>query len=152
MIIDKKNAPDLMNADFQTLPVSDSGIRARYRYSDMEVIAHRNPVTVSDSSVVVLTHAVSVYYRDRMIFAAPIEREDLRQMAPLLGMSLKELQADYGVKGFLGEPRIILYGNDMKESLGEYLGSDDDDSVFSFLLSIVDDSFDAGADFEPSEG
>ena len=152
MIIDRKTATDLMNADFQTLPVKDSGVERRYRYADMDVILHKNPRLVSQSAVVILTHAVSVYRHDALIFSAAIEREDLREMAPLLGMPLKALQADYGIRGFLADPKIVLYGNGEKESLGEYAGSMEDEAVFSFLLSLVDDSFDAGEDFVPSEG
>ena len=152
MIIDKRTASDLMSDDFQTLPARDSGVVRRYGYADMEVLLHKDPRPVSDSTVVVLTHAASVYWKGRLIFAASLEREDLRVMAPLLGMSLKELQADYGIRGFLADPKIVLYGNGEKESLGAFLGSDDDDAVFRFLLSLVDDSFDAGEDFVPSEG
>ena len=66
-----------------------------------------------------------------------------------MGTSLKELQADYGVKGFYGPMHISLYGEGGKESLGEYLGEKDDDSVIEFLLSLVLDTFDEIA--EPEE-
>ena len=55
---------------------------------------------------------------------------------------IKELQADYGVKGFYGEKRVMLYGNGERETLGPYFGSDAEDEVVSFLLSLVLDSFD----------
>ena len=76
------------------------------------------------------------------IFAATIECEDLRAMAPLMGISLKELQADYGTKGFYGEKRIMLYGNGERESLGPYFGKEEDGEIIQFLLSLVLDSFD----------
>ena len=142
----------LLDGDFDTIPLPDSAVVARYGVSDLEIRFQKGAEAASPLSVVALPYSVSVLCGGRYIFAATIECEDLRAMAPLMGISLKELQADYGIRGFLADPKIVLYGNGEKESLGAFLGSDDDDAVFRFLLSLVDDSFDAGADFEPLEG
>ena len=64
----------------------------------------------------------------------------------MLGESIRDLQNEYGVRGFYGKPMISLYGNDEKESLGQYLGSMDEEAVAEFLLSVIYDSFDTAED------
>ena len=142
MIVDRKNAPLLLDGDFDTIPLPDSAVVARYGVSDLEIRFQKGAEAASPLSVVALPYSVSVLCGGRYIFAATIECEDLRAMAPLMGISLKELQADYGTKGFYGEKRIMLYGNGERESLGPYFGKEEDEEIIQFLLSLVLDSFD----------
>ena len=142
MIIDRKNAPSLLDSDFDSVPRPDSAVVSRYGVSDLEIRFQKRAETLSELSVVAIPYSASVIYKDRYIFAAAIECEDLRAMAPLMGIPLKELQTDYGTKGFYGEKRIMLYGNGERESLGPYFGKEEDEEVISFLLSLVLDSFD----------
>ena len=142
MIIDRKNAPSLLDGNFDSIPLPDSAVVARYGVSDLEIRYQKSAECASQLSVVALPYSVSVLCNGHYIFAATIECEDLRAMAPLMGISLKELQADYGTKGFYGEKRIMLYGNGERESLGPYYGKEDDEDITQFLLSLVLDSFD----------
>ena len=142
MIIDRNSAPSLLGSGFDSIPLPDSAVVARYGISDLEIRFQKMAECASSLSVVALPYSVSVLCAGRYIFAAAIECEDLRAMAPLMGISLKDLQADYGTKGFYGEKRIMLYGNGERESLGPYYGKEEDDEIISFLLSLVLDSFD----------
>lgn len=142
MIIDRTKAPSLLDGDFDTIPMPDSAVVSRYSVADLEIRFQRGAELVSPLAVVYVPYSVSVIHDGRYVFAATIECDDLRAMAPLIGTSLKELQADYGVKGFYGEKRVMLYGNGERETLGPYFGSDAEDEVVSFLLSLVLDSFD----------
>ncbi len=142
MIVDRTKAPSLLDGDFDTIPVPDSAVASRYCAADLEIRFQKGPELVSPLAVVYVPYSVSVLHGGRYIFAATIECDDLRAMAPLIGTPLKELQADYGVKGFYGERRVMLYGNGERETLGPYFGSDDEDEIISFLLSLVLDSFD----------
>ena len=103
----------------------------------------------SESAVIDVPLAATAHIDGRYLFEAGFERDDLRAMAPLMGASLKELQADYGVKGFYGPEHVSLYGGGIKESLGEYQGSGKEDDIIRFLLSLVLDSLDELA--EPVE-
>ena len=63
-------------------------------------------------------------------------------MSPMIGIPLRELQEEYGVKGFYGEPKISLYGEGEKESLGVYQGVNDEEEIIRFLLSVALDTVD----------
>lgn len=146
MIIDKEYADDIM--DFPTIPMKDSAVKSCYTLDGMEIRYHRGPELRGDDVMIFTPYAVTVHYKDKCIFSASIEEDDLRSLSSMLGESIKELQAEYGVRGFYGKPMISLYGNGEKESLGHYLGSENEDDVISFLLSLVYDTFDTVSDAE----
>ena len=146
MIIDKEYADDIM--DFPTIPMKDSAVKSRYTLDGMENRYHRGPELLVDDVMIFTPYALTVNYKDKCIFSASIEEDDLRSLSSMLGESIKELQAEYGVRGFYGKPMISLYGNGEKESLGHYLGSENEDDVISFLLSLVYDTFDTVSDAE----
>lgn len=148
MILDRNSDEIDMNA-FQTIVRPDSAVIKRYKAGDIEIRIHRRPELSSESAVIDVPLAATAHIEGRYLFEAGLERDDLRAMAPLMGMSLKELQADYGVKSFYGPVHISMYGEGGKESLGEYHGSDNEDSMIEFLLSIILDTFDEIA--EPEE-
>ncbi len=142
MIIDRNTAPTLEESGFKEIPDENAPISLAYTVSDLEIRYRRSAPSVSELSVVYLPYSVTVRHKGRTIFAATIECDDLRAMSPLMGVSLRELQSDYSTKGFYGPKRIMLYGNGERESLGPYVGSEKEDEVISFLLSLVLDSFD----------
>ena len=142
MIIERKTAPSLFESGFDSIPLPDSAVAGKYRAADLEIRFQRGAEAASPLSVVALPYSVSVIFEGRYIFAATIECEDLRTMAPLMGISLKELQADYGTKSFYGAKRVMLYGNGERESLGPYFGKDDEEDIREFLIFLVLDSFD----------
>ena len=148
MIIDR-NAADSIEMDFPTLPLADSAVARTYRAGDLEIRYHRNPVLSGSSAMIAAPYAMTVHHDGRYLFAVSIERDDLRAMAPMIGIPLRELQEEYGVKGFYGEPKVSLYGSGEKESLGAYQGLNDEKEIVDFLLSVVLDTFDELA--EPAE-
>ena len=148
MILDRNSAEMDMDA-FQTIVRPDSAVIKRYKAGDIEMRIHRRPQLSSESAVIDVPLAVTAYIGGRYLFEAAFERDDLRAMAPLMGVSLKELQADYGVRGFYGPMHVSMYGEGSKESLGSYHGMDNEESMIEFLLSVVLDTFDEIA--EPEE-
>ncbi len=148
MILDRNSTEMDMDA-FQTIVRPDSAVIKRYKAGDIEMRIHRRPQLSSESAVIDVPLAVTAYIGGRYLFEAALERDDLRAMAPLMGVSLKELQADYGVRGFYGPMHVSMYGEGSKESLGEYHGIDKEESMIEFLLSVVLDTFDEIA--EPEE-
>ncbi|MBO8437065.1 MAG: hypothetical protein IAA97_08820 [Spirochaetes bacterium] len=148
MILDRRETESIEGA-FATIPLSDSAVVRCYQAGDIEIRYHRNPELAGSDVMIATPYAVSAYWNGRYIFAAAIEADDLRAIAPMAGIPLRELQEEYGVKGFYGEKKISLYGGGEKESLGEYQGSEKEEDVINFLLSLVLDSLDEIA--EPVE-
>ena len=148
MILDRKEAKSLEGC-FPTIPMPESAVVRRYEAGDIEIRYHRNPELMGSDVVIATPYAVSAYWHGKYIFAAAIEADDLRAIAPMTGIPLRELQEEYGVKGFYGERKISLYGEGEKESLGEYQGSGKEEDIIRFLLSLVLDSLDELA--EPVE-
>ena len=133
---------DNINASYFPVPERGSGVVRRYRAGKMEVRIHRSPSYKAENSFVMIEWAATSWYQGRCLFTVNLQRDDLRSLAPHFGVSLKELQGDYGVKGCYGPLMITLYSSVSKESLGEYLGAKDAETVIDFLLSIVLDTFD----------
>lgn len=148
MIIDRNESEDIRGA-FPTVPSEDSAVVRRYRAGDLEIRYHRGAETAGDDVMIAVPYSMTVHRSGSYIFAVSIERDDLRSLSPMLGIPLRELQEEYGVKGFYGEPKVSLYGNGEKESLGGYQGLNDEDEIIRFLLSVVLDTFDEIA--EPEE-
>ncbi len=108
------------------------------------------PRTISDDGIKVLDSAVMVFYKGKYIFAATLEKTDLRSLSLLTGRSVKNLQDDYQVKSFFTEPRLVLYGNNQKEDLGLYTGeTKNKDNIIEVLLSYVMDAVDTEDEEEP---
>ena len=148
MILDKKEASVLTRMDWATLPDTKSAISKREvdEETGLELVFMRNPQSAGSVSLVMLTHSVAARRDGDMIFAASLEALDLRSLSSALGESVKNLQMEYGVRGFLTPERIVLYGNGEKEDLGVYLGERRDDEIFDFLRSLFEDSFISGSE------
>lgn len=140
MIIDRETAASIPS--FPTIPMEDSAVVRRYRAGDLEIRYHRGPELAGDDIMIIAPYSMTVHCGGRYLFAVSIERDDLRAMSPMMGIPLRELQSEYGVKGFYGSPMVTLYGNGDKESLGRYQGENDEEEIIRFLLSVVLDSFD----------
>ena len=106
MIIDRKEAEDILGS-FPTLPMPGSAVCRTYNAGDLEIRYHRNPESAGSDVVIAISYAVTVHYKGKYIFASSIERDDLRAISPMIGVPLRELQEEYGVKGFYGEPKVL---------------------------------------------
>lgn len=148
MILDRRETESIVGT-FPTIPAPESAVVKRYKAADLEMRYHRNPELIGSDVMIAAPYSVTVHYSGRYIFAVSIEQDDLRAMAPVIGIPLRELQEEYGVRGFYGEPKISLYGGREKESLGIYQGTKDEDEIIDFLLSVALDSLDELA--EPVE-
>lgn len=143
MILDKDSATVLTVNDWPTL----ADIRTGVIKSDIDeetgltLIFMRNPSSIGDDSMVMISHAVAALRDGDMIFLSSLDSLDLRALSSALGESVKTLQAEYGVRGFLTPQRITIYGNGEKEDLGVYLGGRDDEEIFDFLRGLFEDSF-----------
>ena len=85
-------------------------------------------------------------YRGEYKYAVTVEKTDLRSLASYLGISVKELQNDYGTKGFYVEPKVFLYGDGEREEFGPLQEEEKDEYILPFLMDILLDSIDSGED------
>lgn len=145
MLLDVRTAGNI-SSSFFPVPGRDSGVVRRYRAGKLEIRIHKNPGYEAENAFVRIEWAATAWHKGRCLFSADLQRDDLRALSSELGISLKELQADYGVKGFYGPETIGLYSSEAKESLGPYLGAQDEETVIDFLVDIVLDTFDEPAD------
>ena len=148
MILDRRETESIVGT-FPTIPAENSAVVRCYKAGDLEIRYHRNAESTGSDVMIAIPYSVSVHYDGEYIFAASIERDDLRAISPMIGVPIRELQEEYGVKGFYGEPKVSLYGNGEKESLGVYQGMNNEEEIIDFLLSLVLDTFDELA--EPVE-
>ncbi len=135
MIIDRKNAVSV-DYDPQVKPFRV------YSYSDMEIRCYLNPA--SPSEITASDASAAVWHNGKCIFAAAAEKDDLRAMSLYSGIPIRELQEDYGVRGFYSNARIVAYGNGERENMGQMLESPGREGLFQILLTVIDDAFDAG--------
>ena len=71
-----------------------------------------------------------------------IEREDLRIVSHLTGESVKLLAEEYGIRGYLTNPVLVIYRDGEKERVGEITISLKQDDTEAYLLEAFLDSFD----------
>ncbi len=148
MILDRNEAMAIDGA-FPTVPRPDSAVVKRFMAGDIEIRYHKGAELMGEDVMIASPYSVTAHVGGRYVFAASIERDDLRALSPMIGVPLRALQSEYGVRGFYGEPRVTLYGGGEKESLGSYQGLEREDEIIPFLLSLVLDSLDEIA--EPVE-
>ena len=123
MILDKVTASVLTVKDWPTLADIRTGVvkRDRDEETGLDLIFMKNPSSLGDDSMVAISHSVAALRDGMMIFSASLESLDLRSLSSALGESVKSLQGEYGIRGYLTPARITLYGNGEKEDIGVYL-------------------------------
>lgn len=142
MLLDKDTAEVLTASVNPNIPDPGKGIVETRNVEGIEIRFLRNAESVGFNSVVVLPYAVVALRNGEYIAAAAVEREDLRELSHMTGVSLKTLQSEYGVKGYLLDPRVSLYGGGTSETLGRLTLSLDEESVKAFLYETVLDMLD----------
>ena len=150
MIIDKRIAEELEPSMFPNLPDPESGIAKRYKADGIDIRFIRRPGCLSSLGVVSIDYAMCAIYDGRLIYAVSSEREDLRELSHMLGVSVKELQSDYGIKGFFTPAHIIQYGDGQKEDLG-LMQACDGKAVFSLFSEALLDSLDIIGELEEAD-
>lgn len=145
------------------LPDSNSGSipKEAYRLTDDVVcIMHKQPTTVSKDDMISIEWAASVFRKDTsphknkrqtapramdgysLVLSVSIERDDLRSLAETAGTKLRELQEEYGTRGYFGPLRGKIYTADEYEDLGPCEEYRTIDEAHQFLLDTVCDTLD----------
>ena len=146
MIISKIIAEELDFYRFPNIPMPEKGVIKRYELEGMELHFIKNALPKNPQSVVSITYAMTVENDGEYIYAISLEKEDLRVLSSMLGVSVKELQQDYGTKGFFGQEHVVMYGDGRREDLGPYSGAIDEEAILNYFLDAIYDSFDTVED------
>lgn len=77
-----------------------------------------------------------------LVLSVSIERDDLRSLAETAGTKLRELQEEYGTRGYFGPLRGKIYTADEYEDLGPCEEYRTIDEARQFLLDTVCDTLD----------
>ena len=142
MIIDRDNLEELSTESWPTIPKEESAVVKRYKAGKLDISFHQGPELGGDDVVIYTPFAMSVKMDGKYVFAVSIEQNDLRAMAPLMKAPVKELQEEFGVKGFYTEPHIVLYAGEEKEEQGIYTLPLNARAASEFLLNLTLDMFD----------
>lgn len=146
MIVHIEKAKTLKTSECGVLPQVGRNVVKRFLAGNAEILFEKDVPSQGTSDLVALPYTMLVLYQGQLKFVASIERIDLRSLSYNLGTSLRELQEEYGTKGFFAESHTFLYGNGDREELEEYTGDLADDAVKAYLLEVVLDGIDSVAD------
>lgn len=132
-----ENEKELSSSLSQDLPSPDKGVIERRKVEDTEIRIIKNGIPIGFNSVVSIPYAVVAIRNGKYVFAFSVEREDLRAISRFSGIAVKTLSEEYGVKGYLLEPRGVIYYEDEIENIGVINLSQDEESIKNYLYQTA---------------
>ena len=108
----------------------------------------KNPIPMGEDSIVEIVWALQAEIDGVLVYSVQIERDDLRILSSLTGESVRVLQEDYGIKGFFSPMKVTMYGDGIRENLGDYMGGKSEEEIRDYLLDAALDSLDVAEDPE----
>ena len=123
-------------------------IEKRWRAEGIVFSLLKNPLPVGEDSIVEIVWALKAEIDSVPIYSVQIERDDLRILSSLTGESVRVLQEDYGIKGFFSPMKVTMYGDGIRENLGDYMGGKSEEKIRDYLLDAALDSLDVAEDPE----
>lgn len=143
MLVDYKSAEELSSHDFPSLPVLGQGVVRRYRAGEVELVFERLPSCAGAEDITYIHYSLAALHEGRLVCVISIESLDLRAMALHLCESVKALQRDYGVHGYITQPPVLrVYGNGECEDLEEVDIELKDEYVLPYMMDFMLDSLD----------
>lgn len=126
----------------QDLPDPNKNIVKKWRSDSLEIRLIQNGIPLGFNSVMSIPWAIVGIRDGKYIASISIEREDLRIVSHLTSESVKLLAEEYGIRGYLTNPVLVIYRDGEKERVGEINISLKQDDVETYLLEAFLDSFD----------
>ncbi|MGN0907923.1 MAG: hypothetical protein ACI4NM_12320 [Bullifex sp.] len=142
MLVDMHKAPALSGHDYPSVPDWNVSPSKRFACADVTINYYRNVRTASGEDYVCIAHSLVAFHDGVPRFAVSVEKQDLRSLSSLLGTQLRDLQKEYGVKGYLTEGAVILYGNGEREEMGALQTEEKEEYLLPYLFDILLDSID----------
>ncbi len=148
MILDRFTEEILTPDISQNIPRPDKGVIGKRTVEGIEIRLLKNGVPSGFNSVVTIPWALCALRDGKYIFAVSVEREDLREISRMTGMSVKTLLSEYGVKNYLLDPVLVMYGEGEREELGRFTLPLDEDGVKKYLNEALLEALDLIEDDE----
>lgn len=158
MLVDFKTLSPIERIRWHLLPNPNDGwlLGEAYRCGDAFCILQKRPACISGDDLVAIEWAASILRKKahapkkihkpmdayELVLSISIDQEDLRALADTSGTDLRELQEEYGTKGYFGPLHCKVYSADEYEDLGVYEGANTLEDVRQFLLDTVCDTLD----------
>lgn len=149
MLVDINRSRPMNVHDYPSLPAAGSGLIRRFRAGEVELLFEKAPVCASGDDLSYIHYSLLALYDGRLYCAVSAESLDLRSLALSLGTSVKEVQRDYGTKGFLSEPVLVIYGDGQREELGPVSVELKEEFILPLLMDYILDSLDIPDDPVP---
>lgn len=135
--------------DLPSAPRPGASVARSFRAGDLRIVFQKVPPTISGDDLTYIHYAMTAFLKGRPVCSVALESVDLRSLAGSLGVSVKEVQRDYGVRGFLGPVSLAAYGNGEREDLGPAAVEMKDELVLPYLTEYLMDAIDCVDDLEP---
>lgn len=144
MIVDTYTAKELDYSLFPSLPLPSFPYTKKWRAEDLTLLLLHNPPVEAPSTFV--SWSLLALKEDKVIYVISLEKDDIRGLSDLLGVSVKELQKEYGTKSFYGKSKVVMYGNNEREEWEEYSGDEREETVEEKLMETLLDALDIPID------
>ncbi|GEM_PF-1897856 len=143
MIVNKYISEEIDGSRFANAPMPECNVIKRYASDDIKLLFEKNPSTIGQISVVDIPYALVALNADgEYIFASSIEKNDLRTVSSMIGVPVKCLQEEEGVKGFFSPAHIVIYGDGKREDLGVLTIPENKEEIIDLLMEYAIDSLD----------
>ena len=146
MLIDVETSTIITARDISCAPRAEERVAKRFKAGDVEILFEKGPRSLAGQDLMYIQYALIALYKGQYKYAVTVEKTDLRSLPSSLGLSVKELQNDYGTKGFYVEPKVFQYGDGEREEFGPLAEEEKDEYILPFLMDILLDSIDSAED------
>lgn len=149
MLIDISSCIPLTRHDFSSLPKEGVNVVKRFTSGGIEIIFEKNPPSDSGEDLVYIHYSLIAKSGDDTVCVVSVESLDLRSLASSLGESVKEIQREYGTRGFLSPAHLVIYGNGEKEEMEGLSIELRDEYVLPYMMDFLLDTLDCADDVVP---
>lgn len=124
MFLNLENIKPIESVDWLSIPSEEYGVMKEecYKVGKYELIMLKNPITVSNESLVDISYSMIAKLEGKNVLTINIERDDLRALADRFHCNVKEVQEDYKTKSNYGDWSYVLYSKEDREVLEKYTG------------------------------
>lgn len=148
MLVDINSAEVIGKYDYPSLPEAECNVVRRYRAGNVEISFLRTPRCAGGEDLTYIHYSLVARTGDGVICVVSAESLDLRSLALSLGCSVKDVQRDYGTKGFLSPASLVIYGNGQRDDLGPVQLEMKEEFVLPYMMDYLLDSLDLADELE----
>ena len=82
------------------------------------------------------------FFNDKAKIAVSVEKQNLRALSQMLGVSLRELQKENNTRGLYYSGEVVMYSSGQKEEYGPLSVEEKEEYILPFLFDLLLDSID----------